>query len=205
MKKTILIFLVLMLLILLPLLFAQCSNHDETHEFVIADVSEITFEALLSPPYTVEGVWSFIDKWTLSYNGVASDSISGEEGLYKEIAAGLQEILKGKVLHTYIPQKNIKNYDKHVRELLWEHEETIPMYLQLSAGTLPTLTCDDYDITPTLVNLYAFDSNRCYITVGYRNNIEIKGTYYVFYTEEPAVIAELFDFTQAMIARKKTA
>ena len=199
-KKVICVISILLCILLLVVLLQQC-GHEDSINFTKPDVSEITYEELLSPPYVVEGVWSFVDLWQLECNGEGIYPENAEENLYIEIAEGLLEVLKGETLYAYLPDVNERAYDKHVKELLWNHDK-IPLYLQISAGTLPPLTCDDYDVKPTLVNLYSFDGERCYLTIGYRNNIEIKGNYYVFYTDDSNLVKELFSFADSMIARK---
>jgi len=204
-KKTLVTWIVVILcLVLIVVLLQQC-NHDDQTEFALADVSEITFEELLAPPYVTMDEWSFVDMWQLECNGEYSDPIIAEEDLYIEIAEGLRENLKGETLHTYIPEGKVRNYDKHVRELLWEHEGDYPLHLQLSAGILYSgVEVGEEDLVPTMVRLYSLDGSRCYLTIGYSKGTIMKRNHYVFYTDDPQVIGKLFDFAEAMIARKNT-
>ena len=200
-KKILYVAIALFCMVLLVVLLQQC-NHEDLTEFVIAEVSEITYDELLSPPYAAEGTWSFVDLWNIECNGNYLDPTLAENNLYIEIADGLREILHGEVLHTYIPQEKIRSYDKHVKELLWETENRL-LFLQIAAGTLSSMGNNEYDLKPTLVRIYAFDDIRCYLTIGYRNDLEINANHYVFYTEDPELVEELFTFAETMATRTK--
>ena len=84
MKKLFYVGLVLVCITLTVGLLSRC-DHDDTTEFVIADVSEITFEELLSPPYVTPDAWSFANSWWLECGGKNLDPTRAEEKLYLEI------------------------------------------------------------------------------------------------------------------------
>ena len=62
-KSLITVLIVLLCLAGLVLLLQQCGHEDLT-TFQMAEVSEITLEELLSPPYITVENWSFVDLWT---------------------------------------------------------------------------------------------------------------------------------------------
>lgn len=180
--------------IVLAMLLFGC-DHEDTTEFVMADTSEITFEELLSPPYVTPDVWSFVNSWHLECNGESLDPTRAEEKLYLEIEEGLREILKDATLHTYIPEGKVRNYDKHIKELLWEQERLL--YLQMAAGG--TRSVQEDTLVPSHIRLYCLDESRCYLTIGYHKGTVIKSNHYVFYTEDAALIDELFLFAESLL------
>lgn len=200
MKKIKILLLVFVCVLALTIVLQQC-DHEDTITFVKADAAEVTFEELLAPPYAAEGIWSFVDTWRLECNGQYLDDVTGKEDLYIALADGLREVLQGETLHAYLPDVKDRAYDKHVKDLLWDQED-IPLFFQISAGILPTVRDNDTDVIPTMVNLYSLDGKRCYLTIGYRNNIEITGTYYVYYTDDPELVEALFSFAEQMVQEK---
>lgn len=191
MKRWVTVLTVIVLLVLL----SGC-DHEDTTEFVIADVSTITFEELLSPPYVTPDAWSFANSWWLECGGENLDPTRAEEKLYLEIEKGLREILKGETLYTYIPEGKVRNYDKHVKELLWEQEDRL-LYLQMGASVHIAEQADT--LVPSHVRLYCLDESRCYLTIGYHKGTIIKSNHYVFYTEDAALIEELFVFAESLL------
>ena len=181
--------------IVLAMLLFGC-DHEDTTEFVMADTSEITFEELLSPPYVTPDAWSFANSWWLECGGENLDPTRAEEKLYLEIEKGLREILKGETLYTYIPEGKVRNYDKHVKELLWEQEERL-LYLQMGASV--HIAEQEDTLVPSHVRLYCLDESRCYLTVGYHKGTIIKSNHYVFYTEDAALVEELFLFAESLL------
>ena len=204
-KKALYMAIFILVLLLLFVVWMHACDHEDLEHYTQAEVSEITFEALLCAPYVKEGVWSFVDMWSLICRGDYSDSILGEEDLYEEIAVGLQTVLEGETLHAYAPPVKVRDYDKHIEELLSGYGEDVPLFLQLSAGSLPPLEITEGDVAPTHVRLYCLDEQRCYLTIGYRAEGYLESTHYVFYTEEPAVVENLFRFAQDILAQKKDA
>lgn len=202
-KKALHMAIFILALLLLFVVWMRACDHEDLEHYSRAEVSEITFEELISAPYVKEGVWSFVDMWRLYCRGDYSDPILGEEGLYQEIAAGLQTALAGETLYTYVPQEKVRDYDKHIEELLSGYGDDVPLFLQLSAGSLPPLEIAEGDVSPTLVRLYCLDEHRCYLTIGYRAEGDLESTHYVFYTEDPAVVEELFLLAQDILAKKK--
>ena len=193
MKKLFYVVLVLVCITLAVGLLSRC-DHEDTEEFVIADVSEITFEELLSPPYVTSDAWSFANSWWLECGGESLYPTHAEEKLYLEIEEGLREILKGEMLHTYIPEGKVRNYDKHVKELLWEKEDRL-LYLQMGAS----VHVAEDTLVPSHVRLYCLDESRCYLTIGYHKGTIIKSNHYVFYTDDPTLINELFLFVESLL------
>lgn len=179
--------------IVLAMLLFGC-DHEDTTEYVIADVSEITFEELLSPPYVTPDAWSFANSWWLECGGESLSPTRAEEKLYLEIEEGLREILKGETLYTYIPEGKVRNYDKHVKELLWEQEDRL-LYLQMGAS----VHVAEDTLVPSHVRLYCLDESRCYLTIGYHKGTIIKSNHYVLYTEDAALIEELFLFAESLL------
>ena len=196
MKKAFYVVLVFVCITLMVGLLSGC-DHDDTTQFVMADISEITFEELLAPPYVTPDVWSFVDLWWLECNGENLDHTRAEEKLYLEIEEGLREILKGETLYTYIPEGKVRNYDKHVKELLWEQEYSL--YLQIAAGIVGSVQELEDTLVPSHVRLYCLDGSRCYLTIGYHKGTIIKSNHYVFYTEDTALIEELFLFAESLL------
>lgn len=196
MKKLFNAVLVLVCVTLIVGLFSGC-DHEDTTEFVMAETAEITFEELLSPPYVTPDVWSFIDFWEIKCNGKSLYPANAEKDLYLEIEEGLREILKDATLHAYIPEGKVRNYDKHIKELLWEQEYSL--YLQIAAGIVGSVQVQEDTLVPSHVRLYCLDGSRCYLTIGYHKGTIIKSNHYVFYTDDPALINELFLFAESFL------
>ena len=196
MKKAFYVVLVFVCITLMVGLLSGC-DHDDTTQFVMADISEISFEELLSPPYVTLEKWSFVDSWGIECNGKSLDPINAEEDLYLEITEGLREILKDETLYTYVPEGKVRNYDKHVKELLWEQEYL--MRLRMGAAIIGSVQVQADDLVPNSVWLYCLDGSRCYLTIGYQKGTVIKRNHYVFYTDDPALINELFLFAEGFL------
>ena len=197
-KKTLIAWIVVLLCMIgLVVLLQQC-NHEDLTTFKMADVSEITFEELLSPPYVTMDQWSFLDVWTVDSHGVKSDHTLAEDGFYLEMAEDLRKILEGVMLHTYVPEENVRNYDKHVKELLWENDY-YPIKLQMTAGVLSPVERSEGNLEPRFVRLYGLDGSRYYLTIGYSDGIEPDITAYVFYIDDPIAISQLAAFTYRIV------
>lgn len=195
-KKIACIFLLLFIIILLLWLVFANDHEDSTH-FVIPDSSSVTFEELISFPYVTDGVWSFISlKTRLNGKFVYSSNINQDSECI-QLLDELKEILDQVPLYTYVPEEKVRNYDKHVKDLLWEKEGK-PLYIQIAAGTLAPLKINPGDISPTHVRIYSLDGSRCYLTIGYRKETEIDSTHYVFYTDDPVIVEALFGFAESL-------
>lgn len=178
-------------------------GHEDLTTFVQPDDSEVTFEELLSAPYVTEGVWEFVDLWQIEVDGVTAEANMENKNLHMGIQQSLRDILRDVPLSSYIPEETVRNYDKHVKALLWETEETPALYLQLAAGRDLTNPIQEGDVSLNLLHLYSFDGIRTYLTVGYRTEPELESPTYVFYTDDPQVSADLFAFVREMTGGKQ--
>ena len=64
-KKALYMAIFILALLLLFVVWMHACDHEDLEHYTQTEVSEITFEALISAPYVKEGVWSFVDMWTL--------------------------------------------------------------------------------------------------------------------------------------------
>ena len=83
-----------------------------------------------------------------------------------------------------------------MKELLWEQEERL-LYLQMGASV--HIAEQENTLVPSHVRLYCLDESRCYLTIGYHKGTIIKSNHYVFYTEDAALIEELFLFAESLL------
>ena len=199
-KKTLITWIIVLLCIVGVIVLLQQCNHEDLTTFEMADVSEITFEELLTAPYVTIDQWSFVNMWQVDSHGVISDQTHAEDGFYLEMAEEFREILKDVTLHTYMPEENARNYDKHVKELLWENDY-YPIKLQMSAGVLSPVERSKDMLEPRFVRLYGLDGSRYYLTIGYSDGIEPEITAYAFYIDDPIAISQLAAFTYRIVER----
>lgn len=198
MKQKIILVIVLAVLILLIVFLLYGNDHEDLTDYTVPEVSQITFEELIAEPYVTQGVWDFV-RYDLQYQGNSVSGDLSENEDCKIIAQELRQVLKDEPLYTYAGQGNGADYDRQIEEQLGEKKEDMLLYVQLGAGTLPPLSIEKGDIAPTHVRLYALDQSRCYLTIGYRAEGELRSTHYVFYTDDPVLIEELFCFAEQNI------
>jgi len=202
-KKTLITWgIVILCIVGLVVLLQQC-DHEDLTTFEMADISESTFEELLSLPYVTMDEWSFVDLWTARCGGQSADASMAEKGSAKKIGKDLRELLEGVTLHTYEPEEKVKNYDTHVKELLWERNDC-HTYLQLVAAHDPNTPLSDDDLTLHMVHLYIFDASQGYLTISYRTGSEPESKAYVFSINDPITISQLVSFTGQVISRYPT-
>ena len=199
-KKTLITWIIVLLSVFLLVVLLQRCNHEDLTTFEMADVSEITFEELLSPPYVTMEQWSFLDMWTVDSHGVISDQTHAEDGSYLEMADEFREILQGVTLHTYVPEEKMRNYDKHVKELLWE-KDMYPVKVEMTTGLLSPAEKAKDNLAPRFVRLYGLDGSRYYLTIGYSDGIEPDITAYAFYIDDPIAISQLCAFSHRIVEK----
>ena len=202
-KKTLIVWIIVLLCILGVIVLLQQCNHEDLTTFEMADVSEITFEELLTAPYTTVEDWSFADLWTVRCGGQSTDASLAEKGYAEKIGEGLRETLKGVTLCTYVPEEKVRNYDAHVKELLWEQDDC-HTYLQLVAACDPNTPLDDDDLTLHMLHLYIFDASQGYLTISYRTGAEPESKAYVFSINDPITISQLVSFAGKIISQSPT-
>ena len=202
-KKTLITWIIVLLcLVGLIVLLQQC-NHEDLTTFKMADVSEITFEELLSSPYVTMDQWSFVDLWTVRCGGQSADASIAEMGSAEKIGVDLRELLKGVTLHTYAPEEKVRNYDTHVKELLWERNDC-HTYLQLVAACDPNTPLNDDDLTLHMLHLYILDASQGYLTISYRTGAEPESKAYVFSINDPVTISQLVSYAGKIISQSPT-
>lgn len=199
-KKTLIVWIIVLLCILGVIVLLQQCNHEDLTTFEMADVSEITFEELLTDPYTTVEDWSFVDLWTVRCGGQSTDASLAEKGYAEKIGEGLRETLKGVTLCTYVPEEKVRNYDAHVKEVLWEQDDC-HTYLQLVAACDPNTPLDDDDLTLHMLHLYIFDASQGYLTISYRTGAEPESKAYVFSINDPITISQLVSLTGKIISQ----
>lgn len=202
-KKRLITWIIVLLCIVGGILLLQQCDHEDLTTFAMADISEITFEELLVPPYVTVDQWPFADLWTARCGGQSADSSIAEKGSAERIGEDLRELLEGVTLHTYAPEEKVKNYDTHVKELLWERNDC-HTYLQLVAAHDPNTPISDDDLTLHMVHLYIFDASQGYLTISYRTGSEPESKAYVFSINDPITISQLVSFTGQVISRYPT-
>lgn len=199
-KKRLITWIVVLLCIVGGILLLQQCDHEDLTTFAMADISEITFEELLSTPYVTVDQWSFADLWTARCGGQSADSSIAEKGSAEKIGEDLRELLEGVTLHTYAPEEKVKNYDTHVKELLWERSDC-HTYLQLMAAHDPNTPLSDDDLTLHMVHLYIFDASQGYLTISYRTGSEPESKAYVFFINDPITISQLVSLAGKIISQ----
>lgn len=201
-KSLITVLIVLLCLAGLVLLLQQCGHEDLT-TFQMAEVSEITLEELLSPPYITVENWSFVDLWTAKCGGQSADASMAAKGSGGKIGQDLRELLNDVTLQTYTPNMKARNYDAHVKELLWERED-YHTSLQLTAGYDTGTALGDDDLLLSMLRLYILDDSKGYLTVSYRTGAEPESSAYIFTIDDPVTISDLVSFAAQIISRYPT-
>ena len=190
---------VLLSLVLLVVLLQQC-NHEDLITFELPEVSEITLEELLSPPYVTMDKWTFLNRWWVDSHGVKTTEEYAEDDFYLQMAEEFCEILEGVTLHTYVPEEKVRNYDKHVKELLWENDY-YPIKVRMTTGVLRNVDRQEDNREPRFVRLYGLDGSRYYLTIGYGDGINPEITAHAFYIDDPIAISQLAAFTYRIVQK----
>lgn len=92
-KKTLVIWTIVILCLVGILFLLRQRDHEDLTTFQMAEVSEITLEELLSPPYVTVENWSFADLWTVTCGGQSADASMAEKGSAGEIGKDLRVLL----------------------------------------------------------------------------------------------------------------
>lgn len=196
MKKKIVIALSIVIILLIIVAMIQSCDHEEA-AYLFPKEATVTYEALISAPYVTENSWDYADLWTIQCNGNYLDPTLSENDIHDEIAVGLADVLNNEALHAYLPEENLKKHNAHVNDLLNVNIEEIPLYIQIAAGS--SLQIQEGDIKPTVITIYSFDSERCYLTIGYRIEPEPKTEKYIYYTDDSTVVNALFTYADTII------
>lgn len=196
MKKKIVIALSIVIILLIIVTMIQSCDHEEA-AYLFPEEATVTYEALISAPYVTENSWDYADLWTIQCNGNYLDPTLSENDIHDEIAVGLADVLNNEALHAYLPEENLKKHNAHVNDLLNVNIEEIPLYIQIAAGS--SLQIQEGDIKPTVITIYSFDSERCYLTIGYRIEPEPKTEKYIYYTDDSTVVNALFTYAETII------
>lgn len=198
MKKKIVFALLIVVIILIIVILIQSCGHEEA-TYLFPKEATVTYEELISAPYVTENSWNYVDLWTIQCNGNYLDPTLSENDIHDEIAVSLADVLNNEALHAYLPEENLKKHNAHIKDLLDVSIEEIPLYIQIAAGTSSSLQIQEGDIKPTVITIYSFDSERCYLTIGYRREPEPKTEKYIYYTDDSTVVKALFTYANTII------
>lgn len=183
----------LLITILLSYLLIFPISNEETEHYYVSTYTQASYDELLSAPFLSDGTWVFIDDWTIINYGKYSDPILAEEGLHEYLSASIQSVLSGHVLYALTTDEDCSDYDAFVKNLLDINNNPI-LYIRLGVGSDLSVSVHNDSIIPTQVQIISLDGKRVYLTIGYKTIPAICANKYVFYSDDPVLLRDLFEF-----------
>lgn len=178
-------------------------NHMDQLTYTMADVSEITFEELLSPPYVTVDDWSFVDQWSVRCGGQSTDSRIASKGSVQKLWVGLEELLGEELLQAYLLTERKESYHQHVKELL-DETKFYHTYLQIRAKSNPGTPIRKDDSVLRMLQLYIRDASECYLVLSYRTGRMPSMKAYVFSIYDPVVLSQLVSYAANLTTQYPT-